>query len=341
MSKIIDGETQPEVQLKESALELYEIMVEPINVAPGDPQVNTFRWIKNNPGIQVSSVPQGDESQKFRKYQHAERVRYRQIENSPGALPSHIILMEDLVTGRTVVAKNHTKSVGSGWSMWSDPSGEAHWQGIDHHPYIADVYGLAADKENGLFVIMEYLPNGTLEEWLAETHPVEEIAGVANKLSSALEHVHTKRRLIYQDLKPLNVGFDEYWNPKLLDFELAEPIKSDGTAITHQATPAYEAPEQKELEPVSIQTDVYRIGATLFSIFIDRFDYFDDQEKRKVFENSPDALIPFKEKYREILSVGQQQKISAVVRKALSKQKEDRHQTVAEFNSEFQSALNN
>jgi len=243
--------------------------------------------------------------------------------------------MEDIKTGRSVIAKAAV-SISGGWSRWGNIAQEAHHAGAFLHPYIAVVYDMAVDKNDDLFMIMEDLPNRTLKEWLEFDHPLEEIGAVLDKVSSALEYVHTKMGLIFADMKPANIGFDELWNPKLIDFGISKHMDETGEAEAgDEFTPMYTSPEQRRGSVIDIRSDVYSLAATIFAIFVDRTS----DENRDRFEKDLDNVVPFRRDYDKTLSTERKLAISRVLHKALSKDPKDRHHTVKEFNDEFQNAL--
>ena len=75
-------------------------------------------------------------------------------------------------------------------------------------------------------------------------------------------HVLHQGGFVHCDFKPANVLVDSKGNVKLIDLGQACPI---GTAKARiQGTPDYIAPEQVKCKPVSPQTDVYNLGASMY-----------------------------------------------------------------------------
>lgn len=54
---------------------------------------------------------------------------------------------------------------------------------------------------------------------------------VATQVASALHYLHTEKRIVFRDLKPNNVGFDESGTVKLFDFGLARHLPEEEEAI--------------------------------------------------------------------------------------------------------------
>lgn len=330
MSEVATTEQEPT-----DLSQLYEV-----EVTPTDEQVNTFAWIKSHPDIKASSFTNIDGKKVNYTYERSSGgPRYTLLTNQPDNLPKHILFAHDNHLGRKVIAKSSTKETFSNWVSFADLAGEAHSAGATHHPYIADVYSLALDEQDHQYMVMEYLPNGTLQEWMQTPHSIEELATVVDKISSAIHHTNTKRNSVYADLKPLNIIFDEHWNPKLVDFELASRIKPDGTAYGQGATYAYEAPEQTASQPLTVRTDVYRLAATIFSILTPNIEEFERGFIRREFESNSNKPLVLKPEYDQALTDDQKTKLTQELRKALSKDQHDRHENVVEFNQAFQSIL--
>jgi len=79
--------------------------------------------------------------------------------------------------------------------------------------------------------------------------------------AQALESMH-KLKLVHCDLKPNNIMRDPEGTVKVIDFGQACPIGTEKPRV--QGTPDFIAPEQVRLKPVSVRTDVYNFGATLY-----------------------------------------------------------------------------
>jgi serine/threonine protein kinase len=332
-----EGIQQSEPETVDIPLELYDIDVTLIENNPECP-VHSFAWMKAHRGVQAGVL----ENEKGKPYAYTFTptgpVRYQEIPGTTNPQYRHLIPMKDIKLGRTVMAKSANKSMGGSWSMWTNIVGEAHRAGLTHHPYIANIYDMATrgDGSDTLYVIMEFLPNGTLQDWLKKNHEIGEIASVVDKISQALDHINNERQFLYADMKPLNVVFDEKWNPKIVDFELADKIGKDGTALSQHATREYEAPEQRNETFITVRTDVYRLAATVFTILVDDQDLSEIGYTRQAFERDESAPIPFRNHYSSQLSVKQQRKISEIFHKALHHDPLERYASVAELNKELQ-----
>ncbi len=96
-------------------------------------------------------------------------------------------------------------------------------------------------------MVLEYLPQGSLEERLRDGQPLpdDETLGIAIEIAAGLAHAH-ERGLVHRDLKPANILFDSEGRAKIADFGIAR-MGGSGTlteAGTVLGTASYISPEQ-------------------------------------------------------------------------------------------------
>jgi len=97
-----------------------------------------------------------------------------------------------------------------------------------------------------------------------ERRPLEGLAETVNtfiQVAQALEALH-KAGWVHCDLKPNNILKDDTGRVKVIDLGQAARIGTSKPRI--QGTPDYMAPEQLMRNPVTVQTDVFNFGATMY-----------------------------------------------------------------------------
>lgn len=134
-------------------------------------------------------------------------------------------------------------------------------------PGIVKVYDLFEER-GGLFLVMELLDGGTLEEFLQVHKTLEEdlCLWLIRKLVSTLETIHLSG-LVHGDIKPENLFLTGDGQVILLDFGAVNHYLSRGKKSPRFLTPGYAPPEQYEPntkpDPAS---DLYAVGATLYEL---------------------------------------------------------------------------
>jgi len=145
------------------------------------------------------------------------------------------------------------------------------------HPHICALYDYG-ESEGRPFMVLEYLPGGSLEDRLRDGPlPDAETRRAASDVAAGLAHAH-ERGLVHRDLKPANILFDTEGRPKICDFGIAR-MGGGGTlteAGTVLGTAAYISPEQAAGLPASAASDVYSFGAILFRMLTGRLPFVAD-----------------------------------------------------------------
>jgi serine/threonine protein kinase len=184
------------------------------------------------------------------------------------------------------------------------------------------------EYQNMPFLVMEYLPGGTLKFMRGRPMPYKQAAQLLIPISDALAYAH-KRKVLHRDVKPSNILITEEGKPVLTDFGIAKILEAQGTAITATGvgvgTPEYMAPEQWRGKPVP-QTDVYGLGVVLYEMVTGRRPYEADTPaaiiQKQVSEPlpRPSDLVP-----------GLPEQVEKVLYKALALHPEDRYDSIEDF----------
>src|SRR4051812_19019126 len=195
--------------------------------------------------------------------------RYRLLEPLGRGAMSSVWLAQDEELGRRVAVKV--------LGLRADPARferEARAAAALSHPHISALYDYG-EQDGRPFMVLEYLPNGSLEERL-QAGPLddEETLRIATEAASGLAHAHA-RGLVHRDLKPANILFDGEDRAKIADFGIAR-MGGSGTlteAGTVLGTASYISPEQASGTPASPASDVYSFGVILFRMLTGRLPF--------------------------------------------------------------------
>ncbi|WP_169524074.1 serine/threonine-protein kinase [Amycolatopsis balhimycina] len=135
------------------------------------------------------------------------------------------------------------------------------------HPHAVVVYDVV-EHESMSYIAMEYLPSRTLTELLEEEGPLvpEYAAELGGQLASALAAAHAEG-VVHRDISPNNVLVTTDGAAKITDFGVAH-ARGEGSATGRGlvvGTPAYLAPEVADGAEPGFPSDVYSLGATLYT----------------------------------------------------------------------------
>lgn len=166
----------------------------------------------------------------------------------------------DLNTGRPVAIKFYLHRGGVNWSLLSREV--KNLVQLSAERSIVQVLDVGWDAEPP-FYVMEYLPNGSLED-LLQTHtrlPVGRAVSVFRQICVGLNHCHG-RGILHCDLKPGNILLDSDNAPRLADFGQSRMSNEQSPSL---GTLFYMAPEQANLDAApDASWDVYALGVILY-----------------------------------------------------------------------------
>ena len=137
------------------------------------------------------------------------------------------------------------------------------------HPGVAQIHGVESWRGRP-FLVVEFLPGGTLEDRLREgpLAPSQALS-VAARLADALAALHEKG-FLHGDVKPSNIGFTSEGSPKLLDFGLAHAV--DDAAMMGGTLP-YLSPEVLSGRTAEEADDVWSLSVVLYEMVSGRHPF--------------------------------------------------------------------
>jgi len=151
---------------------------------------------------------------------------------------------------------------------------EASLAGKLNHPHIVDIYDAVVEPDHS-YLVMEYVPGTTLEAHadVSNLLPVSKVVEIVFKCIRALEYAH-RHGIIHRDIKPGNILLSESGETKVGDFGASFQQKLlHTTQITGVGSPAYMSPEQIRMEPLTLQTDIYSLGVTMYKLLTGRLPF--------------------------------------------------------------------
>lgn len=136
------------------------------------------------------------------------------------------------------------------------------------HPNIRRVFRLV--KRRRLFwldevsEILELIDAPGLDEKKPESQA--DAVCIFRQIASALDYMHG-RGFVHNNIKPCNILVEDDLTVHIID--LGKACRIGATMSRVHGTPGYMAPEQAHCHPLTPQTDMYNLGATMYAVLCD------------------------------------------------------------------------
>ncbi|MEU7939649.1 serine/threonine-protein kinase [Microbispora bryophytorum] len=143
---------------------------------------------------------------------------------------------------------------------------EARAAGRLTHPSIVTVHDVVGHAGQP-WIVMDLVPGRSLDKIIREDGPLasERVAVIGLAVLDALEAAHA-RGIVHRDVKPANVLIGPDGRALLTDFGIAAPLGGAGHSWQSSAgSPNYMAPERFRDEPDGPPSDLWSLGATLYT----------------------------------------------------------------------------
>nr|WP_280758855.1 serine/threonine-protein kinase [Prescottella agglutinans] len=202
--------------------------------------------------------------------------RYRLRSKLGGGGMGAVWLAHDTLLDREVAVKQVTSTTGMDDAEAREVRNRALREGRNaaqlSHDHAIAMYDVAVESGEP-WLVMEYLPSRSLAEAmnLVDTLPPLEVAQIGAQIAAALTDAHAAG-ILHRDIKPGNILVadrgDALGIVKISDFGIAR-AKGDapsGKAGVITGTPAYFAPEVARGDDPTEASDVFSLGATLYTV---------------------------------------------------------------------------
>jgi len=195
------------------------------------------------------------------------------------------------------------------------------------HPNIAALH-TAFRHDDQLIMVMEFVEGMNLSERMNRGLTLEYSLNYIRQVLSALDYAHS-RGVIHRDIKPSNVMITSAGQVKLLDFGLAlmstpDPrLTSAGSLL---GSIHYISPEQIRGESLDARSDLYALGVTLYELITGRLPIQGNSFPEII--NGHLQTVP---QPPSAINASIPEGLSAVVMRALGKDRTERFQSAAEF----------
>jgi serine/threonine protein kinase len=134
-------------------------------------------------------------------------------------------------------------------------------------------YGVDGDH---YYIVMEWIEGIDLRTYLTEQSPLSSAVSIfiARQICASLAAIH-QHGLIHQGIKPANILLTVDGQVKVTDVGLSGLLSESGLSKTHVMLSgvAYIPPEQARGKKLTLQSDIYSLGVTLFEMLTGRLPF--------------------------------------------------------------------
>jgi serine/threonine protein kinase len=199
-----------------------------------------------------------------------------------------------------------------------------------NHPNIVSVYDQGRSEDGAYYIAMEYVPGGSLKDWISREGALGpgDVIEVALQIADALSVAH-ENGVIHRDIKSQNILLTEAGYAKVADFGIARAATSTTTSSRSSlvlGTPGYISPEQATGKPVDPRSDLYSFGVVLYEMLTGTLPYSGEGPASMAFQHVHGPLRSPREANPNI-----SEPLNALTTKLLAKDPEDRHASAVEL----------
>lgn len=224
------------------------------------------------------------------------------------------------------------------------------------HPNVMPVYKSGYLEDGSLAFVLKELRGKTLEKYIKmrpgrrkKEKIRRQFLEIFLKICDGVDYAHDQG-VIHRNLEPSNIVVGDYGEVTVMDWGIArwdrEPVKEgergEGEGLSQEeksltqhgsilGAPGYMAPEQIRGEEVDERVDVYSLGALLYEMLSGQTPFGGSSRNRLVAALMKDPG-PLDKKFPRLKIPSD---LSAIAMKALSRNREDRYQTVKELKGDI------
>lgn len=209
------------------------------------------------------------------------------------------------------------------------------------HANIVQVFDIG-HADDTYFIVMEFVDGVDLKallEWrrhMGKRLPTAVSLNIANEICKGLSYAHemlnpdTGRPLgiVHRDVSPPNVLISKQGEVKVVDFGLAKSrsqIETTDPGVV-KGKMSYLSPEAARGEEVDSRADIFSVGILLYEMLTGRRLFYGETDYQTVELVRNARIPPIKAQNPEV-----EQELEDIVRKALSRKKEDRFQSATDL----------
>ncbi len=203
---------------------------------------------------------------------------------------------------------------------------------LSTHPAIVSIYHADVAADGRPYLVMEYCSKPNLQvRYRKQPLNVAEALRIGIQVAGAVETAH-RAGILHRDIKPANILVTEYGRPALTDFGIAGT--SGGTSENVGLSIPWSPPEAfASGSPSSVQTDVWALAATLYTLLAGRSPF----EVPGARNGAADLMARIQsDPLRPLERADAPDSLHRVLSTAMAKNPFDRYESALEFARELQ-----
>jgi|GEM_PF-1988357 len=227
-----------------------------------------------------------------------------------------------------------------------------------NHRNIAHLIDGGETPDGAPYIVMEYIDGQPIDEWCRSRRlDARACLQLMMQLVDAVAHAH-EHLLVHRDIKPSNVLVTAEGQVKLLDFGVSKLLAPEGDSLAatefgdRALTPEYASPEQVQGGSITVATDVYGLGATLYRMLTGSSPFGGVERDayallKAVVEEAPTRVsLTMRQNDTRAANVPRENwhaligDVDTILAKALAKDPADRYGTVDALGRDIQAHLN-
>ena len=214
------------------------------------------------------------------------------------------------------------------------------------HPNLVSVTDFGYTEEGQFFLAMDYVMGETLTKKLKREQElsIDAFFKIFSQVLAGLKFCHQKG-IVHRDIKPSNILItDKEIKPdsiKLVDFGIAKVLPESESSIDHLTqtgellgSPLYMSPEQCRGADIDARTDLYSLGCVMFEALSGKPPF---QGKSAIETLMMQCSNPTPTLYEATGDAQLTEQLDAFIKKAMSKDREDRFHSAEEMEAALMS----
>ncbi|MEZ4223105.1 MAG: serine/threonine-protein kinase [Polyangiaceae bacterium] len=202
------------------------------------------------------------------------------------------------------------------------------------HDSIVEVFDVGLTPEGVPYMVYEFLDGQDLAILLESVKRLDALVAVrvARRVAAALAAAH-ESGVVHRDLKPENVfllGMTADPEVKVIDFGLSRFVDGSRSTVTRagvvMGTPSYMSPEQARGERGDHRTDIYGVGAILYTAVTGHPPFEEESPQQTIL-----AVMSRDPQRPKVVEPTVPESVELVIQRAMAREPNDRYQQMTDL----------